>query len=164
MLNHFFFLKKKTLFLLRIMKDCKWNAAWCLGCSLLLLFLRQVEKYAEIVKLTGHFTAKVKNLTLMCKQDTLSYKLSLECFSLESSLREVVYQGNLHSHLHCWTITKQLKKTGKTPFRGCWPHGCKEPAMLYLKKQSNSSQLACCGCFLWTVYYHANIPLFPIFA
>lgn len=33
------------------------------GAWLLLLFLRQVEKYAGIVKMSDHFTVEAKNLT-----------------------------------------------------------------------------------------------------
>lgn len=146
------------------MKDCKWNAAWW-GAWLLLLFLRQVEKYAEILKMTGHFTIKVKNLTLMCKQDTLSYKLGLECFSLESSLNwEKWYIKTISIHA-CTAGPSQSswRKLAKLPSEVADHMAVKNPAMLYLKKQSNSNQLACCGYFLQTVYYHANISLFPIF-
>lgn len=128
------------------------------GAWLLLLFLRQVEKYAGIVKMSDHFTVEAKNLTSMCKQDTLSYTLSLECFSLESSLSwEKCYIKAISIHACTAGLSQSSwSKLAKLPSEVVDHMAAQDPAMLCLKKQSNSSQLACCGYFLGTVYYHAT--------
>jgi len=147
------------------MKCCKWNAAWCLGCLVALPFSKTGRKVCWNCKNEWSFYSRSEkpDIDVQARYTKLYTKSGMLFPWVLSILGEVLYQGNLHSRLYCWTITKQLKQTGKTPFRGCRPHGCTGPCNAVLKKAIKFKS----ACLLWVFSGNCLLPChicWPIFA